>query len=316
MRVLVVDDESTCRLLAEAVVRAAGHEVETAASGEQAVAMLSGGHVDVLVTDARMPGMSGFELAAQVRRELGRYVYVIMLTALHDDEERLAGMQAGVDDYLTKPLRPSVLTAQLIAAERVVALHRTIECQAGELERQATHDALTGVWNRRRLEADLDVLLARSQRYEQRFCLALLDVDRFKPYNDAYGHQAGDEALRAVAGALTAGVRTGDAVYRYGGEEFVVLLPDQDLASATVAVERLGGAVRRLGLPHGGSEHRVVTVSAGIAASDDVDHGSVAGLVSAADRGLYLAKAQGRDRVVAAGARRSGLAELIPVQAG
>ena len=147
MRVLVVDDEAAARLLAEAVVRSTGHEVEVAGDGEQAVQLLKARSFDVLVTDAQMPGMSGFELAMAVRRDLDRYVYVIMLTALQDDDERLAGMQAGVDDYLTKPLRPSTLSSQLIAAERVVALHRTIEAQRLDLERQASHDGLTGVLN-------------------------------------------------------------------------------------------------------------------------------------------------------------------------
>ncbi len=113
MRVLVVDDEPAARLLAEAVVRAAGHDVSTAGDGAEAVARLGEGDFDVLVTDAQMPGMSGFELAMRVREDVDRYVYVVMLTALHDDGERLAGMRAGVDDYLTKPLREEQLKAAL-----------------------------------------------------------------------------------------------------------------------------------------------------------------------------------------------------------
>lgn len=306
MRILVVDDEPAARLLAEAVVRAAGHDVESVADGDHAVAMLSGGQFDVLVTDVQMPGMSGFELAMRVRQDVGRYVYVIMLTSLNDDDERLAGMRAGVDDYLTKPLRPATLSAQLIAAARVVDLHRTIEQQRRTLEQQATHDALTGVYNRLRLDDDLEDLLARAQRYGQRFCLALLDVDRFKAFNDTYGHLAGDEALRKVAHALGRGVRTGDAVYRYGGEEFVLLLPDQDLRGATVAVERVRTGVRAVALQHAGSEHGVVTVSAGVAAWLDGTVCSSKQLLDAADQALFLAKAQGRDCVVTAGGSPSG----------
>jgi two-component system chemotaxis response regulator CheY len=300
VRILVVDDDPTALLLAEAVVRAAGHEVQTAQDGEQAFAVLSGEDVDVVVTDAQMPGISGFELAMQVRRDVRRYLYVIMLTALHDDEERLAGMRAGVDDYLTKPLRPATLSSQLIAAERVVALHRTIEEQRRVLERQATHDPLTGVYNRLRLDDDLEDLLARLQRYGHQFCVALLDVDRFKAYNDSYGHLAGDEALRTVAAVLSSTVRTGDAVYRYGGEEFLLLLPDQDLSGATVAVQRVRQAVRAAGLRHAASEHGVVTVSGGLAQCLDGTAGSGTALLEAADQALFLAKAQGRDSVVAA----------------
>jgi two-component system chemotaxis response regulator CheY len=224
VRVLVVDDEPAARLMAEALVRAAGHEVETAAGGAEALARLPDGF-DVLITDARMPGMSGFQLAEQVRRNVGRYVYLIMLTSLQDDEERLAGMRAGVDDYLVKPLRRTTLLAQLIAAERVVALHRTIEEQRRVLQLQATHDALTGVYNRLRLDEDLADLVARAQRYGHDFCVALLDVDRFKAYNDTYGHLAGDDALRTVAAELQASVRTGDAVYRYGGRSSCCCCP-------------------------------------------------------------------------------------------
>jgi diguanylate cyclase (GGDEF)-like protein len=244
MRILVVDDEPAARLLAEAVVRAAGHEVQTAEDGDQAVALLGSGHFDVLVTDAQMPGISGFELAMQVRRDVGRYLYVIMLTALHDDGERLAGMRAGVDDYLTKPLRPATLSSQLIAAERVVALHRTIEEQRRVLERQATHDPLTGVYNRLRLDDDLEDLLARAHRYEQRFCVALLDVDRFKAFNDTYGHLAGDDALRTVAGALTSACAPATRCTATAARSSCSCCPNQDLAGATIAVERVRRAVR------------------------------------------------------------------------
>ena len=297
MRILVVDDEPAARLLAQAVVRAAGHEVETACDGPEAVERLAAVPFDVLVTDAQMPGMSGFELAERVRRDLDRYVYVIMLTGLQDDRERLAGMQAGVDDYLTKPLRPVTLTAQMIAAGRVVALHRTIEEQRRVLERQASRDGLTGVLNRLRLDVDLAALVERSARYSRPFCLALLDVDRFKSFNDACGHVAGDVALRTVADVLAAQVRDLDGVYRYGGEEFVLLLPEQDLSGASVALERVRAAVQARGLAHPTSEHGVVTVSGGLTSSASVVPLTADGVLRAADRALFAAKAAGRNTV-------------------
>ena len=305
MRVLVVDDEPAARLLAEALVRAAGHEVETAAGGAEALSRLASGF-DVLVTDAQMPGMSGFQLVEQVRQNAGRYVYLIMVTSLQDDEERLAGMRSGVDYYLVKPVRRTTLMAQLIAAERVVALHRTIEEQRRVLQLQATHDALTGVYNRRRLDGDLADLVARAQRYGHGFCVALLDVDRFKPFNDTYGHLAGDDALRTVAARLQGSVRTGDGVYRYGGEEFVLLLPDQDLARATVAVDRVRRAVRAAAVPSAASEHGVVTVSAGVSECTGGPAESSERLLDSADQALYRAKACGRDRVVVSGGRLLG----------
>lgn len=300
MRVLVVDDEPAARLLAQAMVRAGGHEVDAASGGQEAVDLLGAGAYDVLVTDAQMPGMSGFELAERVRSDLDRYLYVIMLTSLHNDEERLIGMRAGVDDYLTKPLRPTTLAAQLIAAERVIGLHRTIEEQRRVLERQATQDGLTGVYNRLRLDADLAALVERAQRYGQRFSLAMIDVDRFKSFNDTCGHLAGDVALRTVADVLRAHVRGIDSVYRFGGEEFLLLLPEQELDGAFTAVERIRAAVRSARLLHPGSEHDVITVSAGVADSGRCEPLSASGLIAAADAALFLAKASGRDRVMAA----------------
>ena len=300
MRILVVDDDPAARMLAQAVVRTAGHDVATACDGPEAVERLAAEPFDVLVTDAQMPGMSGFELAERVRRDLDRYLYVIMLTGLQDDRERLAGMQAGVDDYLTKPLRPVTLTAQMIAAGRVVALHRTIEEQRRVLQRQAFRDGLTGVLNRLRLDADLSALVQKSVRYGRTFCLALLDVDRFKAFNDTCGHVAGDAALRAVADVLSAQVRDVDEVYRYGGEEFVLLLPEQDLHGASVAVQRVRAAVQQRQLLHPASEHGVVTVSAGLACSSSAVPLTADGLLRVADRALFEAKAVGRNALTVA----------------
>ena len=308
MRILVVDDEPAARLLAAAVIRAAGHEVATACNGPEAVERLAAEPFDVLVTDAQMPGMSGFELAEQVRRDVDRYLYVIMITGLQDDRERLAGMQAGVDDYLTKPLRPVTLTAQLIAADRVVALHRTIEEQRRVLERQATRDGLTGVLNRLSLDADLESHIDRAVRYGRPFCVAMLDVDRFKSFNDSCGHLAGDVALRAVADVLTAQLRGADAVYRYGGEEFALVLPEVDLARAATAVERVRAAVQAAGLLHPASDYQVVTVSAGIASSTTTAPLTPRALMQAADGALYAAKAAGRNRLALAEPSVSGVA--------
>jgi diguanylate cyclase (GGDEF)-like protein len=308
MRILVVDDEPAALMLAQAVVAAAGHEVQTAVDGAQAEDLLVGSSFDVLITDAQMPGLSGFDLAERIRRTQGRYVYVIMLTGLDQDSERLAGMQAGVDDYLVKPLRPATLTSLLVAAERVVSLHRSLEDQRRALEQRATYDSLTGVFNRVRLEDDLESLLAQFRRYDRRFSLALVDVDWFKTYNDSYGHLAGDEALRTVASTIAGALRDGDTVYRFGGEEFLCLLPEQDCERALIAMQRVRRAVRAHGLTHAGSGHGVVTISVGVAESDLARHPTGEQLVDAADRALFAAKSAGRDRVCTAPTSRAEVA--------
>jgi diguanylate cyclase (GGDEF)-like protein len=169
-------------------------------------------------------------------------------------DEILEGMTAGADDYLVKPLDPDDLQARLIAAARVTCLHRQLAQQRTELQSLnqeltaiARRDPLTGLGNRRALQEDLELLEARVTRYGHRYCMALFDVDHFKAYNDAYGHQAGDEVLHAVAAQLKDKARSGDAIYRYGGEEYLCIFPEQSLATGIHAVQRMRIGVERLG---------------------------------------------------------------------
>jgi diguanylate cyclase (GGDEF)-like protein len=215
-------------------------------------------------------------------------------------------MQAGADDYLTKPFDSAQLEALLIGAARVSALHRRVADQQLELERlnavlfaDSRRDHLTGLGNRLRQDEDLNTLISRTERYGQGFCVALFDVDRFKAYNDKCGHLAGDEVLRRVAQVLVHECRDGDAVYRYGGEELLLILPAQPLDSATVAVQRMRAAVEALAIPHPGMDPAgVVTVSAGVAERRFKETGDAAELLHRADAALYDAKRGGRNRVV------------------
>ena len=176
----------------------------------------------------------------------GGYTYFIMVTSQGGLDEILEGMGAGADDYLIKPLDSDDLQARLIAAARVTSLHRQLGEQRTELEGLnneltaiARRDPLTGLRNRRALEEDLDLLEARVTRYGHRYCMALLDVDHFKSYNDTYGHQAGDRILQTVAAQLKDQARKGDALYRYGGEEFLCIFPEQSLTTGALAAERM-----------------------------------------------------------------------------
>jgi diguanylate cyclase (GGDEF)-like protein len=227
-----------------------------------------------------------------------------MLTGRSAPDQILEGMDAGADDYLVKPLDPDDLHVRLIAAARVTGLHHQLAQQKAELVELnheltalARRDPLTGLYNRRALQEDLEMLEARVARYGHRYFMALFDVDHFKAYNDTYGHQAGDEVLRVVANELRQQARGGDSLYRYGGEEFLCIFPEQSLASGTVAVERMREGLERLALPHAGSSRGVVTVSAGTAVLDP-KHIRLAGEVLAeADEALYRAKDLGRNRV-------------------
>ncbi|HYP22776.1 MAG TPA: GGDEF domain-containing protein [Actinomycetota bacterium] len=158
-------------------------------------------------------------------------------------------------------------------------------------------DALTGLGNRMALDEDLDQLQARVTRYGHRYCVALLDVDHFKAYNDSYGHQAGDQALRTVAAQISAQARGGDAVYRYGGEEFLCIFPEQTLETAAIAAERMRSSLEQLAVPHGDSDFGVLTMSGGLAILDSSGSKSVGEVLKDADEALYLAKRLGRNRI-------------------
>lgn len=302
MRILVADDDFGSRLVAQASVEALGHTCTTAVDGDEAWQLFCSNQPEVLVTDREMPGLNGVQLCRAIRDvELDRYTYIILVTSAGDDGDVLSGMEAGADDYLTKPLDPFALQARLLAAQRVTSLHAQLARYRTELAELARTDPLTKLRNRLTLGQDLDLLHSRSQRYQRCYSLALFDVDLFKGYNDAYGHQAGDAALRGVALALDHHGRQGDAVYRYGGEEFLVVLPEQTPDAAFAAVDRLRVAVQELGIEHAASAEGILTVSAGVASLVAGRAITSEELLKEADLALYQAKASGRNRVVSAG---------------
>jgi diguanylate cyclase (GGDEF) domain len=305
MKILVADDDPTSRLIVQTALRSLGHECDTATNGTQAWDAFRSQRPDVVISDWMMPGLTGLQLCRNIRdHDSGGYVYFIMVSGQGLLDEILEGMSAGADDYLVKPLDPDDLQARLIAAARVTSLHRQLGRQRTEMQTLnheltviARRDALTGLGNRRALQEDLELLEARVTRYGHRYCMALLDVDHFKSYNDTYGHQAGDEVLQAVAGQLRARARSGDALYRYGGEEFLCIFPEQSMATGTHAVERMRTGVERLGIPHTDNPRGVLTVSAGLAMLHPDHARSAKDVLKEADVALYRAKHLGRNRV-------------------
>jgi diguanylate cyclase (GGDEF)-like protein len=288
MHILIADDDPGTRLTVSAAVERLGHRCTVTEDGDAAWRAYQSDLPDAVITDWQMPGMDGTALVQAIRGQGdGNYSYVMVLTGVADEESARSTMEAGADDLLLKPLEPAQLERKLIAAERVTTLHR-------RMHEDARHDAATGLANRLRLAEDLEALCGRVARYGHVYCVAVFDVDNFKGVNDAAGHLYGDTTLRQIASVLQKEVRSGDVVYRYGGEEFLVLLPEQSLETATLAAERLRAAVEQLGIPHpaGG----VVTVSAGVAGLDDPQCGPDE-VFELADQALYRAKEGGRNRV-------------------
>lgn len=308
MRVLIVEDDAVSRQLLARTIEQAGHETLEATDGVEAWDVFLTESPDVVVSDWLMPRLDGLELCRRIReaKSGSGYAYVILITSLGDDDRVIEGMQAGADDYLTKPLDVNALRTRLIAADRVTALYKRLLEHERELESlnqllhaEARRDALTQLGNRLKLAEDLKVLNARATRYGHSYCVALCDIDHFKAYNDSEGHLQGDEVLRRVAETIAVTSRDGDTTYRYGGEEILVILPEQSLETAAIAVERMRREVEALAIPHpGNAASGMVTISAGIAAFDPED-ASGDRLLRAADAALYVAKEAGRNRIAA-----------------
>lgn len=315
LKVLVVQNDDAERRAIMRAVSAMGHECRTARDGVEAWEMHVREHLDVIISDWHLPRMGGLELCRRVRAARGNsgYTYFVVLTSFHDKDHFIRGMEAGADDCSSKPVDVDELCARLRAASRVHAIYRELAANNASLRRDrqtsfrvARVDALTQVANRLSMDEDLRALWPRVTRYSSRYSLAMCDVDRFKAHNDDLGHLAGDDALRNVAEAIRQQLRAADGVYRYGGDEFVVLLPEQPLASAARAMERVRLAVEQQRIRTGRGEG-MLTLSVGVAEFDPRVHLSPEDWIRSADAALYAAKSAGRNRVATEPQGASGL---------
>ncbi len=298
-RILLVDDEPTQRLIMARLLKRAGYEVETAGNGREALAKVEAGDFQLMITDWEMPEMDGVTLCSAVRALQNKaYVYIILLTARDAIEHVVTGLQAGADDYLTKPVIEPELMARLNTGKRIVTLERSLRTANEENRRLSITDPLTGVYNRRYLMEQLPREIDRAARYGRQLAVVMCDVDHFKKINDTHGHQIGDEVLKWFVGNLSDTVRTSDWVARYGGEEFVVVLPETNVASSAVAAEHLRARVAAEPF-NDGSTSFLVTASFGVSGwKERVPSGSTLdALMAKCDEGVYASKASGRNRV-------------------
>ncbi len=305
MRVLVAEDDPMLREELAAAITELGHKCVTAKDGFEALALHKAHHFEVVLSDWMMPGMDGLELCRQMRIDNASvYTYFIFMTGLGDKDHVIQGLREGADEFMTKPLDLDEVAARLISAARITGLHRRLVKKNASLQRDserafkvARTDPLVEIGNRLSLSEDLAAMTVRA-RAGQRCCAAVCDVDFFKHFNDAFGHPAGDKVLQDVVGAMRASIRQGDTLYRYGGEEFVVILPDLSLAGAAVAMDRVRRTVEGLAVRHAPSAPAdVVTISVGVAEGLHTGIPSQNEWLKRADMALYRAKANGRNRV-------------------
>ena len=312
MKALLIEDTLTSATLVSHQLRKMGIEPILARDGEKGIELFKAQRPDLILLDIIMPGMDGFEVARRIRQleKDGEWTPIIFLTARTSDADLEKGISVGGDDYLIKPVSETVLAAKVKAMQRIaqmryslLVLTRKLDDANQELTRLSSLDGLTGISNRRQFDECLLREWRRVGRQAKPLSILLCDVDYFKQFNDGYGHQVGDECLKAVARTLQSALRRpADMVARYGGEEFAVILPDTDLTGAKRVAEAMRAAVEGLRIAHRFAESGgVVTISIGVATMVPTrGEAESAVLLKRADDALYRAKQAGRNRVVAA----------------
>lgn len=306
-KILVVEDSKAQRERLVSSLRERGFEVQSAVNGLEALRLIKTEPFDIVILDVILDGMDGYSVCRWLRLgESTRDIVVIMLTVKGEVKERVEGLHVGADDYIPKPYDEDELEARIFAALRSRTARGELRERNTELEgllkkteHMAMTDALTGVFNRRRFQDVLRREWATARRYKHPLTVALVDIDRFKAVNDAHGHAAGDEVLQKVADVLSHSVREVDVCARTGGDEFALLLPHTPADKAMVVADRVHARLASIVVGLTG-EAKNVTLSIGIASTEDGSLKDPDELVEAADRALFEAKKHGRNRTVVA----------------
>ena len=299
MKILLVEDSATLRYAMRNYIIDAGHEPLLARSGEEALQLLENTPVDMIIMDVEMPGLNGFETTRLIREWLaGHWIPIIFVTGLNEDEDYREGIEAGGDDYLIKPVSFMIIKAKIRAMERIAEMRDQLNQLNAELEALSQLDSLTQIYNRRTFNELAQQQWTQAKRHQQSISALMIDVDHFKLFNDHYGHPAGDACLKKVTQAIKSCLhRSTDILGRYGGEEFIVLLPETDAKGAMRVAQSIGEALETLELRHDVSPtSQFVTASIGGATCLRTTGHDLEELIKNADRALYKAKRAGRNR--------------------
>ncbi len=302
MKILIADDESVSRRMVQGMLEKWGYEVIAVQDGNDAWGQLKLEDAPRLaVLDWMMPGQNGVEVCRALRKQRPEpYTYILLLTAKDAKDSVVEGLESGADDYLTKPFNPQELKARIRVGLRLLELEDNL-VQARETMRfKAMHDALTGVWNRGAILETMEREVWRSKREGISLGVLILDLDHFKSVNDNYGHLTGDAVLREVTKRMQTDVRPYDAIGRYGGEEFLVLLPGCNRDVTRVTAERIRKIVS-ISPVETATGSLKITTSIGAVATCGWPQNSPSQILQMADSALYRAKQEGRDRSVMAG---------------
>lgn len=298
MKILIADDDPVCRKLLIESLGKWEYEVEECKDGVEAwEKMQSENAPRLVILDWLMPGMDGVEVCRKIRKlERESYIYILLLTIKDQKDDIIKGLEAGADDYITKPFFSHELKVRLRAGRRILEMNDGLLETRDILQKQATHDALTGIWNRRAILQAFKAEMDRSQREKKNLSVALLDIDHFKNVNDTYGHLAGDQVLRETVKRMRSQLRPYDSLGRYGGEEFLLILPGCDKDGAVRQAERLRTSVCEKSIDtSGGIIH--LTISAGLCVITNGKIGQMEQFIHSADQALYRAKEGGRNRI-------------------
>ncbi|HUE77482.1 MAG TPA: PleD family two-component system response regulator [Longimicrobiales bacterium] len=297
--ILVVDDNPDNLEIISTRLQFRGYDVATADRGDVAIEQVHRTEPDLILLDVMMPDMDGYEVARRIRQEEALpYIPIIVVTARDSTEDKVTGLDAGADDYLTKPINFPELEARVRSMLRIKRLQDQLEEKNRELEELSIRDGLTGLFNHRHMHDLLTDEFERSGRSGEPLSVVMFDLDRFKEVNDTYGHQAGDRVLVELADILRETAREIDKLGRYGGEEFMVILPGSDPDAGMTFADRVREHVENQKFDIQSQQPLRMTISAGVATYPTDDADGPRRLVHYADRALYSAKNSGRNRVV------------------
>lgn len=298
-KVLIVDDVPLNVELQKTYLLSAGYTVIVAMDGQEAMQKIEQEHPDLILLDVMMPKLNGFEVCKQIKSNpLTQFIPVVMVTALQEVEDKIRGIEAGADDFISKPFNKMELMARVKSLLRIKFLHDELEDAKLQMERLAVTDGLTGLYNHRHFKEQLRQEIDRAKRHQHNLSLLMMDIDYFKFYNDNHGHPAGDDVLRNIAELILKNLRQIDVAARYGGEEFAVILPETNNKSAIIVAEKIRSIVEETKFPKEENQpNGSLTLSIGIATFPGDSSGGIE-LVDTADRRLYKAKQKGRNTLV------------------